>query len=47
MTKRLKIAVYFDQEITSGGGYQQALSAILLFSKIPSEIAEKYYFILM
>jgi glycosyltransferase involved in cell wall biosynthesis len=44
MTKRLKIAVYFDQEITTGGGYQQALSAILLFSKIPNEIAEKYYF---
>ena len=43
MTKRLKIAVYFDQEITTGGGYQQALSAVLLFSKIPDDIADKYY----
>ena len=34
MKKKIKIAVIFDQKLKSGGGYQQAINASILFSKL-------------
>ena len=35
--KKIKLAVIFDQSITSGGGFQQSLNAILLVNKLQKE----------
>ena len=34
MKKKIKIAVIFDQKLKSGGGYQQAINASLLISRL-------------
>lgn len=40
----LNLAVIFDQHILAGGGYQQALNAILLTRELAPSIATVYYF---
>ena len=39
-----KIAIIFDQEVQSGGGFQQGLNASLLASKINKKIANIHFF---
>jgi len=40
----VKLAVFFDQAIHTGGGYQQALNAALLLKKMPTNIVEPIFF---
>ena len=40
----IKLAVFFDQTLHSGGAYQQALNAALLVNKLPLELAEPIFF---
>ncbi len=40
----IKLAVIFDQQIHSGGGYQQALNAALITKSIATEIAKPVFF---
>ncbi|WP_413744862.1 glycosyltransferase family 4 protein [Synechococcus sp. MIT S9451] len=41
---KIRLAVFFDQRLHAGGGFQQALNAALVTSKIPSELATILYF---
>lgn len=43
-TRVLRLGVFFDQIITTGGGYQQALNAILLVKQLPPDLVEPIYF---
>ena len=36
--KKLKIAIFFDQELHTGGGYQQAINAASLMKKLPNNL---------
>ena len=36
--KKIKLAVILDQTITSGGGFQQSLNAVLLINKLQKKI---------
>ena len=36
MLKKTKLAIFFDQTVSSGGGYQQSINAIKLVNKLPS-----------
>lgn len=40
----IRLAVIFDQQICSGGGYQQALNAALLTRELPKDLADVFYF---
>ena len=40
MKKKIKVAVIFDQKLKSGGGYQQAINASVLISKINLKFSE-------
>ena len=40
----IRLAVVFDQQIREGGGYQQALNAVLLTRELPSSLVETIYF---
>jgi glycosyltransferase involved in cell wall biosynthesis len=42
----VKLAVFFDQKIHAGGGYQQALNAAILVKELSNSIAEPIYFTL-
>ena len=42
--KVIRLGVVFDQEIHSGGGYQQALNAALLARELPANVAEVTFF---
>ncbi len=42
--KPLNIAVIFDQEVESGGGFQQGLNAAILASRIDPKLANVYFF---
>ena len=42
--KPINIAVIFDQELESGGGFQQGLNAAILASKIDHKLANVYFF---
>lgn len=42
--KPIKLAIVFDQQIRAGGGYQQALNALLLTRELPSSLVEIFYF---
>jgi len=42
--KAIRLGVVFDQEIHSGGGYQQALNAALLVRELPANVAEVTFF---
>ena len=41
---RTRLAVIFDQQVRSGGGYQQALNAVMLTRELPSDICEPIFF---
>ena len=41
---QIKLGVWFDQELSSGGGYQQSLNAAFLINKISNEILHPVYF---
>lgn len=43
-TSKLRMGVYFDQPVYSGGGHQQSLNVISLVKKLPSDLVETYYF---
>ncbi len=47
MKKRIKIAVIFDQKLKSGGGYQQAINASILISKLNLEFFEISFYSLV
>jgi len=40
----LRLAVIFDQQIHSGGGYQQALNAALLTKELPEQLVQTIFF---
>jgi glycosyltransferase involved in cell wall biosynthesis len=40
----IRVAIIFDQQIQSGGGYQQALNAALLMKEISKSLVEPIYF---
>lgn len=40
----IRIGVIFDQKISVGGGYQQALNSALMVLKLPKELAEPVFF---
>ena len=42
--KSIRLGVIFDQQVKSGGGYQQALSSALLTQKLPKELVEVVFF---
>ena len=42
--KPINIGVIFDQEIESGGGFQQGLNAAKVASKIDPKLAKIYFF---
>ena len=42
----IRLGVIFDQQVKSGGGYQQALSSALLTQKLPKELVEVVFFTL-
>lgn len=42
--KPIRLAVIFDQQIRTGGGYQQALNAALLTKELPKELAQVVFF---
>lgn len=42
----VRLGVLFDQQLLSGGGYQQALNAALLVKEISQDLAEPIYFTL-
>ena len=44
--KSIRLGVIFDQQVKSGGGYQQALSSALLTQKLPKELVEVVFFTL-
>jgi hypothetical protein len=39
----IKIAVFLDQKLHDGGGYQQALNAIQITRQIPSDICTPFF----
>jgi glycosyltransferase involved in cell wall biosynthesis len=41
--KPIRLAVFFDQPILAGGGYQQALNSILLARKLPSDLVDNVF----
>jgi glycosyltransferase involved in cell wall biosynthesis len=41
----VRLAVYFDQKIQTGGGYQQALNAALLVKKLPESLVTPVFYI--
>ena len=44
-SRPVRIAVYFDQKIQAGGGYQQALNAAISVKKLPKSLAEPIFFV--
>ena len=40
----VKIGVIFDQEVETGGGFQQGINSALLALKINSKIAKIFFF---
>ena len=42
--KPIRLAVIFDQKISSGGGFQQALNAALLAKSLPDSLVECVFF---
>lgn len=42
----IRLGVIFDQQVKSGGGYQQALSSALLTQKLPKELVDVVFFTL-
>lgn len=40
----INIALIFDQEVSSGGGYQQGLNAAILASKVNPKLAKVFFF---
>lgn len=44
LLRPLKLAVFLDQAIHAGGGYQQSLNAALLVKQLPRELAEPIFF---
>ena len=47
MKKKIKIAVLFDQKLKSGGGYQQAINASILISKLNLDFIEISFYSLV
>lgn len=42
--KKIRFAIICDQEISSGGGYQQSLNAAMLAKALPEDLAEVIFF---
>ncbi len=47
MNRKIKIAVIFDQKLKSGGGYQQAINASILISKLNLNFVEISFYSLI
>ena len=45
--KKIRIAVIFDQKLKSGGGYQQAINASILISKLNLDFLEMSFYSLV
>jgi glycosyltransferase involved in cell wall biosynthesis len=41
---KINLAVYFDQELSAGGGYQQALNSLLLLKKLNNNLLQVNYY---
>ena len=44
MVQKTKLAIFFDQSIYSGGGYQQSINVINLIKKLPEDNFEIFFF---
>lgn len=44
LLRPIRLAVYFDQAIHVGGGYQQALNAALMVKKVSSDLVDPLFF---
>ena len=42
--KKIKIGIIFDQQINSGGGFQQSLNAAIIAKKLPADIADVNFY---
>ena len=42
--KPIKVGVWFDQKLLSGGGYQQSISSATLISRVTKELVSPIYF---
>mgnify|MGYP000406744546 CR=1 FL=1 len=40
----IKLAVFFDQKLQNGGGYQQALNAAMLTKQLPMDVCTPFFF---
>ena len=47
MKNKIKLAVLFDQKLKSGGGYQQAINASILISKLNLDFLEISFYSLV
>lgn len=43
LNRPIRMAVFFDQQVTAGGGYQQSINAALLVKKLPSELCSPLF----
>ena len=43
LERPVRLAVFFDKEITAGGGYQQAVNAARLVQQLPTEICDPLF----
>jgi hypothetical protein len=41
----VRLGIYFDQVIHSGGGFQQSLNAALLANDLPKDLATVFFFV--
>jgi len=44
MMQPIKLAIFFDQKLQAGGGYQQALNAAMLAKQIPLDVCIPFFF---
>ena len=42
--KKLRLGVVFDQQIDSGGGYQQSINAALAARQIPEHLTDIFFY---
>ena len=44
-SKPIKLAVFLEQKIQIGGGYQQALNSILFVNNLPKDVCESTFIV--
>jgi len=44
LLRPVRLGVFFDQQLHSGGGYQQAINAATLVNRLPADVVEPFFF---